>query len=210
MIQATHKEKARQEKLRLGQTATSNEREAVSDYVSDNTLFKLPLGKLKAEGGDMQQFNQFYFRRLEQLRPAVKEAAELKWDTNAEFVDNILDLRPYSLTVIIGTIFKEQKAKPCVFTDITNVIKSTDFAVADMSFGPSGVYDNLDLAGKYVQPGDQCILEDCSGRINIKEGEHFDSNNFVTGTIVALLGRSDNQGYFGVMDSCVAGIPFKP
>ena len=64
----------------------------IADYVADNTAFKLPLGKLQAEGGDMQQFNQFYYRRLEQLKPAVKEAAEMKWDRRANYVDNILDL----------------------------------------------------------------------------------------------------------------------
>ena len=62
---------------------------------------------LQAEGGDMQQFNSFYYRRLEQLKAAVKEAAEMKWDARAEYVDNMLDLRPGTLTVIIGTVFKE-------------------------------------------------------------------------------------------------------
>ena len=37
--------------------------------------YRLPLGKLKYEGGDMKQFNLFYYQRLEQLRAAVKEAA---------------------------------------------------------------------------------------------------------------------------------------
>ncbi len=53
----------------------------------------------------------------------MKEAAEIKWDCNAEYVDNILDLRPGKLTVIIGTVFKEQKLKPNVFSNITGVIK---------------------------------------------------------------------------------------
>ena len=55
----------------------------------------------------MQQFNLFYFNRLEKLKPAVREAANLKWDTDAEYVDNILDLRTNCRTVIIGTLFKE-------------------------------------------------------------------------------------------------------
>ena len=64
----------------------------------------------------------------------MKEAAELKWDTNrAEFVDNILDLRPGALTVIIGTVYKEQKLKPNVFTNISGVIKNE--AAIDLSFG---------------------------------------------------------------------------
>ena len=86
----------------------------------------------------MQQFNQFYYRRLEQLKPAVKEAAELKWDRRAEYVEHILDLTVGKLTVIIGTVFKEQKLKPNVFTDITGVIKSAHKPV-DLSFGTEGV-----------------------------------------------------------------------
>jgi hypothetical protein len=79
-----------------------------SDYKADNTRFKLPLKLLQAKGGDMQQFCSFYYQRLNQLKPAVREAAEIKWDCEAEFVDNILDLKPGQLTVIIGTVFKEQ------------------------------------------------------------------------------------------------------
>ena len=100
----------------------------------------------------MQQFNQFYFKRLEQLRPAVKEAAEMKWNTPAEYVDNILDLKPGILTVIIGTMYKEQKLKPCVFEDITGVIKSS-FSV-DLSFGLDGVNGNLSLAGEFISEDD--------------------------------------------------------
>ena len=132
LIQSAHKERAARERARV------DEREAVADYCADNRLFKLPLGKLQAEGGDMQQFNQFYFRRLEQLKGAVKEAAEMKWDVRAEYVDNILDLRVGQLTVIIGTVFKEMKLKPQVFSDITGVIKNSHLA-ADLSFGNTGI-----------------------------------------------------------------------
>ena len=103
--QSAHVEKAKQEMVRT----------SAHDYMMHNTDFKLPLGKLKDQGGDMQQFCSFYYKRLEQLRPEVKEAAELKWDNRGEYVDNILDLKPGVQTVIIGTLFKEQKKKPCVF-----------------------------------------------------------------------------------------------
>lgn len=145
LVQAAHKEReiARQ----------AEERESIADYVANNNSFKLPLGKLKADGGDMQQFNQFYYRRLEQLRPAVKEAAEMKWEVNAEYVDNILDLSVGKLTVIIGTVFKEQKLKPSVFSNITGVIKS-GLTVVDLSFGVSGVDGQSDLAGTFVSDDD--------------------------------------------------------
>ena len=56
--QKCHIEKAKQEELCLSKAADG-------EYKSDNTLFKLPLAKVKGEGGNMKQFCQFYFRRLE-------------------------------------------------------------------------------------------------------------------------------------------------
>ena len=134
----------------------------------------------------------------------MKEAAELKWDYRAEFVENILDLQPGVLTVIIGTIFKEQKKKPCVLSNLTGVISET------------GGVDPVQLArgkarGQYVSEDDTCILEDSSGRISIRESEpHFVIAEQITGSIVALLGKADAAGYFNVQDTCVAGVPFKP
>lgn len=118
----------------------------------------------------MQQFCSFYFKRLEELRSDVKEAAELKWDDRGEFVENILDLKPGIITVIIGTLFKEQKKKPCVFSNLTGVINSVN--AVDLSFGA------LDEEGKpfsdqYISENDQVILEDASGRITINENNVF-------------------------------------
>ena len=71
-------------------------------------LYTLPLGLIKSEGGDLQQYCSLYYKRLDQLKPAVKEAAELKWSKfNARYMDNILDIKPGELTVIIGTFYKE-------------------------------------------------------------------------------------------------------
>ena len=111
------------------------------------------------------------------------------------------------MTVLIGTVYKEQKKKPCVFSDITGVISNA--SVVDLSFGTKGIEGNQDLAGTYIAEDDHVILEDSSGRINIKAGPKFKPDEQVTGTIMALLGISDNQGYFEVQDTCMAGIPFK-
>ena len=82
----------------------------------------------------------------------MNEAAEIKWDTRADYVNNILDLRPGNMTVIIGTVYKEQKVKPEVFTDIAGVIKSVP--LLDLSFGVNAVSGQTDLAGKYVSEDD--------------------------------------------------------
>jgi len=86
-------------------------------------------------------------------------------------------------------MFKDQTKKPCVFTDITGVIKIGPSV--DLSFGLNGVEGDLSLAGEYISDDDQCILEDSSGRIWIKAGPNFKFNEQVTGTIMAMIGVSD-------------------
>lgn len=72
-------------------------------------------------------------------------------------MDNILDLKEGELTVIIGTLFKEQKLKPCVFTNIEGVISAV--SSIDCSLGDQS------LVGKFTSEKDFAILEDVSGRI---------------------------------------------
>ena len=59
----------------------------------------------------MLQYATLYFHRLEKLRPQVRESAEMKWKQtkgpSLRIVDNILDIKPFEETVIIGTLFKE-------------------------------------------------------------------------------------------------------
>ena len=121
----------------------------------------------------MKQYCSFYYKRLEKLRSQVKEAAELKWELKPTYVDNILDLQPGELTVIIGTLFKEMKKKPCVFDNIEGVIRVA---------GLDDVFSEDDYA----------ILEDASGRIQIRETDKFSCRNFVTGSIAAFLGKADS------------------
>jgi hypothetical protein len=56
----------------------------------------------------------------------VKEAAAMKWG-NLKIVDNILDIKPFEETVIIGTLFKEQKLKPSILNNIMGVLGQKKF-----------------------------------------------------------------------------------
>lgn len=140
-----------------------------------------------------------YFLRLEKLRPAVKESSELKWNKAA--LDNILDIKPYEETVIIGTLFKEQKLKPSILNNIMGVLGHKKFIDAEGHF-KHGMYVNH-------TEDDVAVLEDISGRITIKNSANFNINTFVSGTILALKGKAIAQGYFEVEDFCFAGAPFR-
>jgi hypothetical protein len=56
----------------------------------------------------------------------VKEAASMKWG-NLKIVDNILDIKPFEETVLIGTLFKEQKLKPSILNNIMGVLGQKKF-----------------------------------------------------------------------------------
>ena len=159
----------------------------------------------------MLQYATLYFQRLEKLRPTVKETAQMRWaksdgqtihdaDSQVQFVDNILDIKPFTETVIIGTFFKEQCNKPSILKDITGTL-------GQKKFEREGIFQH----GAYVdQDNDTGVLEDISGRITIKNTEFFDISQFVSGTVMALKGQAKHGGYFEVNDQCFAGYPFHP
>lgn len=153
----------------------------------------------------MLQYATLYFQRLEKLRPMVREAAQMKWakmeddDKKVQFVNNILDIRPFVETVIIGTFFKEQKLKPSILNNIMGTLGQKKFEDLDGKF----------LHGEYVDSAnDSAVLEDISGRITIKNSDNFNINVYVSGTVMAMKGQAKAGGYFEVNDVCYAGIPF--
>lgn len=46
-------------------------------------------------------------------------------------------------------------------------------------------------SGQFVSEDDYAVLEDNSGRIRIKTTQNFNPKDFVTGSIMALLGQAD-------------------
>lgn len=60
-------------------------------------------------------------------------------------------------------------------------------------------------AESFVSEEDTCILEDQSGRMKIGTNEVFLPQNFVSGMIVALKGRTNVNGAFQCEDYCFSG-----
>ncbi len=51
------------------------------------------------------------------------DAAGMKWkDSRLLFHKNILDIKPNVESVIVGTIFKEMKKKPCILKNLVGVL----------------------------------------------------------------------------------------
>ena len=134
------------------------------------------------------QYAAFYYHRLQALKPKVQENAKKTFPLNATFISNILDIRQNTLTVLIGTLFKDMKLKPNILKDIT---------------GTLGTRQPM----KYCSAEDNCILEDSSGRIRIKDKTEAADlfSKIVTGSIIGCLGRADINGIFYVENYVYAG-----
>ncbi len=47
-------------------------------------------------------------------------------DDGMDFLNNILDIRPGEVTVIIGTLYKEMPKKPCILSNLVGGILRED------------------------------------------------------------------------------------
>ena len=103
----------------------------------------------------MLQYATFYWLRLQALKPAVREIAEIRWekDNNLIYVNNILDTKPGEMTVVIGTLFKEMPLKPSILRSMQSVLGTRKFKKS-----------------QFVSDEDYAVLEDNSGRVRIKRG----------------------------------------
>ena len=142
---------------------------------------------------DLIQYATFYFKRLTILRECKKRwQKETDEEAGMDFLNNILDIRPGVLTVIIGTLYKEMPKKPCILSNLVGVLRDG---------GGSKV--------NYCSPEDHLVLEDSSGRIRIKSQSLkavIDPNLFITGSIMGFKGQVDQNGLFDVHDYCYAGL----
>lgn len=151
---------------------------------------------------EMLQYATLYWLRLQSLRPAVRENAEILWENNPiigqshshqplVYVNNILDIKPGQVSVIIGTLFKEMALKPTILKNVLGVLGTQKFR-----------------HGLYVGEEDFAVIEDSSGRVRIRPSNRFNPHHFVTGTILGIKAKADGNGFIDVIDYCYAGIPF--
>ena len=95
-------------------------------------------------------------------------------------LDNILDIKPFTTSIIIGTLFKEQGLKPSILNNLMGVLGQNKFMRDE-----DGEYP----FGKVVGNDDKAIIEDKSGRIEIKKTQKFNFDQFSSGSLLALKGQ---------------------
>uniref|UniRef100_A0A2P2JD28 DNA polymerase delta small subunit n=1 Tax=Rhizophora mucronata TaxID=61149 RepID=A0A2P2JD28_RHIMU len=134
-----------------------------------------------------QQYSQIYFARLHMMRTLLYSLVP-NWKPHLP-VCAVLGLEEGKECIIVGTLYKHMKLKPCILDEYSK----------KRSAQP------LVKAHNFMHPDDHLILEDESGRV-ILGGTMLSLSVYVTGVVVALHGRETDVGNFLVQDVLEAGL----
>ncbi|KAG2405709.1 DNA polymerase delta small subunit [Vigna angularis] len=152
------------------------------DYVSLDETFEI--GKEKYHG---QQYCHIYFARLHLMRTLLYSLVP-HWKPNFP-VCTVLELEEGKECVIVGTLYKHMKLKPRVLDEYSKQ-KSVVPLVKPHNF---------------MHSDDYLVLEDESGRVKLSG--NIIPPEYVTGIVVAVLGKESGAGDFLVQDVLDAGLP---
>eukprot|EP00299_Pterocystis_sp_00344_P007703 c2617_g1_i1.p1 GENE.c2617_g1_i1~~c2617_g1_i1.p1 ORF type:complete len:488 (-),score=117.79 c2617_g1_i1:188-1651(-) len=150
------------------------------------------------------QYHTMYSHRLSQLKPFVLAAAKQKWDSRITVLHSVLSAKEAHTAILLGTLYKQMTKKPNAFDLIAKgecVIPSTVITTTTTI---------TSLTARFTDTSDSFVLEDETGRINIKGVVDASSSALSGGVVVAVLGQSNSSGEFVVEDILLSGMPSQP
>ncbi|KAK8667574.1 hypothetical protein V6N13_007722 [Hibiscus sabdariffa] len=135
-----------------------------------------------------QQYSQIYFARLHMMRTLLYSLVP-NWKSHLS-VCTVLGLEEGKECIIVGTLYKHMKLKPCILDEYSK----------ERSVAP------LVKPHNFMHQDDYLVLEDESGRVKLS-GTMLSPSVYVTGVVVALHGKETSAGAFFVEDVLEAGLP---
>ncbi|XAR68595.1 DNA-directed DNA polymerase [Bertholletia excelsa] len=135
-----------------------------------------------------QQYSQIYFARLHLMRTLLYSLIP-NWKPHLP-VCTVLGLEEGKDCIIVGTLYKHMKLKPCILDEYSKERSAIPLAKPH----------------NFLHADDYLVLEDESGRVKIR-GDVLLPSVYVTGIVVALQGRETGEGDFWVEDILEAGLP---
>ncbi|XP_034224573.1 DNA polymerase delta small subunit isoform X2 [Prunus dulcis] len=134
-----------------------------------------------------QQYSQIYFARLHMMRTLLYSLVP-NWKPHLP-VCTVLGLEKDKECIVVGTLYKHMKLKPCILDEYSKTRSTTP----------------LVKPHNFVHPDDHLVLEDESGRVKL--AGMLSPSVYVTGSIVGLHGKETDAGDFLVLDVLEAGLP---
>lgn len=135
-----------------------------------------------------QQYSQIYFARLHMMRTLIYSLIP-NWKPHLP-VCTVLGLEEGKECIIVGTLYKHMKLKPCILDEYSK----------ERSVAP------LVKPHNFMHSDDSLVLEDESGRVKLG-GTMLLPSVYVTGTVVGLHGKETSAGEFLVQDILDADLP---
>ncbi|KAJ7976005.1 DNA polymerase delta small subunit [Quillaja saponaria] len=154
-----------------------------STYNSLDEVFKIHKETYRG-----QQYSQIYFARLHLMRTLLYSLVS-NWKSHLA-VCTVLGLEEDKECIIVGTLYKHMKLKPCILDEYSKERSATP----------------LVKPHNFMHPDDHLVLEDESGRVKLG-GTLISPSVYVTGIVVALHGKETDAGEFLVQDVLEAGLP---
>ncbi|XP_022129102.2 DNA polymerase delta subunit 2 [Pieris rapae] len=135
-----------------------------------------------------KQYAHIYSARLNTFRNILGPLINKKWSNKYKIL-KLCDLREKGEPcVIIGTLFKLQELKPSILKELSDQLEIIP--------QPARTH--------FVHETDTVVLEDELQRIKLS-GLCINSDEIVTGVVVAILGSEDEDGIFSIQDICWPG-----
>ncbi|XP_015898943.3 DNA polymerase delta small subunit isoform X1 [Ziziphus jujuba] len=135
-----------------------------------------------------QQYSHIYFARLHMMRTIIYSLVP-NWKPHIP-VCKILGMEKGKECIIVGTLYKHMKLKPCILDEYSK----------ERSVTP------LVKPHNFIHSDDYLILEDESGRVHLG-GSVLSPSIYVSGVVFALHGKETDAGDFLVLDFLEAGLP---
>ncbi|OMO59958.1 DNA polymerase alpha/epsilon, subunit B [Corchorus olitorius] len=135
-----------------------------------------------------QQYSQIYFARLHMMRTLLYSLVP-NWKPHIP-VCKVLGLELGKVCIVVGTLYKHMKLKPCILDEYSKERSATP----------------LVKPHNFMHQDDYLVLEDESGRVKLSSAI-LSPSVYVTGVVVALLGKETSAGDFFVEDVLEAGLP---
>ncbi|XP_022744138.1 DNA polymerase delta small subunit-like isoform X1 [Durio zibethinus] len=135
-----------------------------------------------------QQYSQIYFARLHMMRTLLYSLVP-NWKSHLP-VCTVLGLEEGKECIIVGTLYKHMKLKPCILDEYSKERSATP----------------LVKPHNFIHQDDYLVLEDESGRVKLGS-TMLSPSVYVTGVVVALHGKETTAGDFFVEDILEAGLP---
>ncbi|KAJ9181173.1 hypothetical protein P3X46_009329 [Hevea brasiliensis] len=163
--------------------AEKNLQRKQSTYLSLDETFEIQKETYRG-----QQYSQIYFARLHLMRTLLYSLVP-HWKSHLK-VCTVLGLEEEKECIIVGTLYKHMKLKPCILDEYSK----------ERSAVP------LVKPHNFLHLDDHLVLEDESGRVKLG-GDMLSPSSYVTGVVVALHGKETGSGDFLVLDVLEAGLP---